>query len=67
MGMMKIIAQVRWKHDKRTDGFDTPLSRGKMGIDRRKPEANTCGWPSTVFALTAFGLGGLRKPKWTSH
>jgi hypothetical protein len=29
MGMMKIIAQVKWKHDKRTDGFDAPLSRGK--------------------------------------
>ena len=36
MGMMKIIAQVRWKHDKRTDGFDAPLSREKMGDRQEK-------------------------------
>jgi hypothetical protein len=65
--MMKIIAQVRWKHDKRTDGFLTPPSREKKGIDRRKPEAKACGWLLTDLALTAFGLRGLRKPKWTSH
>ena len=44
----------------------------KWGIDRRKPDSDACGWPLTVLALTALALaaltlGGLRKPKWTSH
>ena len=54
MGMVKIIAQVRWKHDKRTGGFDAPLSREKKGVDRRKPDSDACGWPLTVFGVDSF-------------
>jgi hypothetical protein len=52
--MMKITAQVRWKHDKRTDGFDAPPSREKRGINRRKPDSDACGWPLTVFGVDSF-------------
>jgi hypothetical protein len=35
----------------------------KWGIDRRKPDSDACGWPLTVLALTAFGVGRPKKAK----